>query len=919
MVKNRIGSLSYLLPGVLALFIWQGCANNGEREPTYLIGFSQCTGNDAWRRTMQEDMARELAFHPEVKLITLDAEGDNDRQVKQVRELLEKEIDLLIVSPNEAAPITPVVEEVFNKGIPVIIVDRRTTSPLYSAYVGADNYQIGYIAGHYAANQLGSIGNIMEIWGLRGSTPAIDRHQGFVNALRDYPDITIVDSVDGEWLRETARQRIPPLLQARRDIDLVFAHNDMMALAAYQVAEQMGRADSIVFLGVDGLAGPNGGIQFVANGILDATFLYPTGGEQAIRIAVDILNQRPYEKENILQTTVIDSTNVRILKLQADKVLSQQYEIERQQEELQEQQATFYQQRMVMLALGALLLIAVVLASITLLNLRSKQEVNRDLQQKNAEILLQRNKIEEMAAEAEAANQAKLRFFTNISHEFRTPLSLILAPVEDFLSRRNLHPGMRQELQIVRRNVLRLVQLINKLMDFRRLENDKMTVRATQQDIGAFVQEMCTSFQPLAARRQIELQVQVPPRPVMVWFDTSMIDKVLFNLLSNAFKYTPDDGRVQVTLEELDNRVAIRVQDTGRGLSEEEAEHLFERFYRKGQQKTGGTGLGLALTKELVECHRGHISVHSQPGAGATFIVELLLGDSHLAEDEKTRDLTTYVLDQQFLDLAHPSPLLEPPPPSSEEKEHAVLIIEDNPDMLNFLTRKLSKFYNVIQATGGQQGLELAQQYIPDLILSDVMMPGMDGFSLCRLLKERVTTSHIPVVLLTAQSDVDRQIEGLQAGADAYITKPFHYELLLERLRSLIYNRHLLQMRMVSGQNLVVRHNATTNLDQEFVDQFIKTVEANLGNPEFHVHDICTALGLSRVQLYRKVKALLGYSVNDYIQNMRLKRAMQLLARSDTPISDIAYEVGFSSPSYFSTVFKGKYQLSPSEYREKHQ
>lgn len=912
--------MSYRGWGILCLLLGlllTACRDQSD-EAAYRIGFSQCTGNDAWRRSMQEDMRRELAFH-DMELVIKDARGDNERQVAQIRELLAEGIDLLIVSPNEAAPITPVVEEVFNQGIPVIIVDRRTTSPLYTAYVGADNYQIGGIAGRYVANQLGGAGRILEIWGLRGSTPAIDRHRGFVDALQTHAELEIVAQVNGEWLQEVARERLPAVLAGQPRVDLIYAHNDMMALAAFQVAEEMGRADSLLFIGVDGLAGPNGGIQFVADGILDATFLYPTGGEQAIRIAADILNGRPFEKENILQTTVIDDSNVRILKLQADKMLAQQVAIERQHEKLREQQRTFRNHRLVMFGLAGLLLVAVALAVITFRSLRSKQEINRDLQRKNAEILAQRNQIQQMAKATEEANQAKLRFFTNISHEFRTPLTLILAPVEDLLSRKRLNPPFRQELQLIRRNTLRLLQLINQLMDFRKLENGKMRLRASHQDLGSFVKEMAGPFEQLAHRRQIEFVVHVPRRPLLVWFDASMLDKVLFNLLSNAFKYTPDDGQITVQVEELDERVAIRVQDTGPGLSEMDAAHLFERFYQGDRPQTLGTGLGLSLSKELVERHHGHIQVHSQPGAGATFIVELPLGDQHLTEAEKVEEQMVASRDWQLLDLAHPRPKAEAAGTSEEEKPYTILLVEDNTELLNFLVRKLSAFYHVLNATDGQTGLDLAQQHIPDLIISDVMMSGMNGLDLCKMLKERVTTSHIPVMLLTAKSDVEQEIEGLQAGADAYLCKPFHFALLLERIRGLIFNRELLHKRLVSGQNLVVRHNAATNLDQDFVDRFIKTVEANLGNADFNVQDLSKALNMSRVQLYRKVKALLGYSVNDYLQNLRLKRAMQLLAHSNIPITDIAYEVGFSSPSYFSTVFKNKYQLSPTEYREKHQ
>ncbi|MHB1178091.1 MAG: substrate-binding domain-containing protein, partial [Daejeonella sp.] len=335
----------YFLLMLLGLYVLPGCKiKNGKTE--YTIGFSQCVGSDQWRKTMLEEMKRELSFHPELKLIYTNAENSSATQVQQVRSMLRNKIDLLIISPNEARPLTPIVEEAFSQGIPVIVIDRKTSSSLYTAYVGADNFEIGKIAGAYLVNQLDESGSILEVMGLSGSSPAIERQRGFYNALKNYPNIRIVKQVYGNWLINEAEKEVNKIGVSSKQIDAVFAHNDQMALGSYRALKRLNPTNKIKIIGVDAL--PDNGLKYVADNIIDASMLYPTGGKEAIRTAFSILNKEPFDKENILKTVVIDSSNVQLMKMQSDKLNSQYRDIERQQGRLKEQEKVFNNQRILL-------------------------------------------------------------------------------------------------------------------------------------------------------------------------------------------------------------------------------------------------------------------------------------------------------------------------------------------------------------------------------------------------------------------------------------------------------------------------------------------------------------------------------------------------------------------------------------------
>ncbi|MBF9236813.1 substrate-binding domain-containing protein [Hymenobacter sp. BT683] len=912
--------LAVLIRGiVLFLLLLAAASCSAPVSQHYRIGFSQCTNGDAWRQAMLAGMKKELSFYPQVNFRMKDAHDNSALQRRHIQEFLNEGVDLLIVSANQAEPITPIVEEAFNRGVPVVILDRRTTSKLYTAYVGGNNLEVGQTAGNYASSLLRQRGNVLEVLGAAGASPAEDRHRGFVQGLAAYPGMRLVAQVQGDWKRPSVLRALPAVLRAHPEVDLIFAHNDRMALGAYQVCKQLGLDRRIRIIGVDGLAGPQGGIQLVQDKVLTATLLYSPGGEEAIRTAMKILQKQPFEKENILSTMVIDSTNVLTMKMQTEKLGSQQQDIQRQQQLLREQLATYASQQTVLYILAAALLGALVLGVILWRAFQVNRRITRKLAGQNEEIRAQRNQIEALAEQARVETEAKLRFFTNFSHELRTPLTLIMGPVEELLTNgADLSAPQRHDLGLVRRNTQRLLQLVNQLLDFRKIDVGKMPVRATEGNVVAFVRDIMDVFEKPARQRGISLRFLPAEPSIRLWFDVNILDKVIFNLLSNALKFTPERGQITVSIQPLpaEGQVRISVEDTGRGISEQDRAHIFEWFYQGQQGVAKGSGMGLALSMGLVRLHQGELTFTSTPGQGSIFTVTLPRElPASMRSTEAPAPALALAEEELDLSVAEETPAARR---AGKDNKALVLVIEDNAEVNAFLAQKLRPHFQVQTATDGATGLRLAADTIPDLIVCDVMLPEVTGLEVVARLKGDWRTSHIPVVLLTARSAPEQQVEGVQAGADLYLTKPFNPTFLLENLRTLLGNRDRQREHFRRELSVDTATVAPQRVDQKFLADLTAIVEANLGNAKLSVEDVARSLGTSRVQLYRKTKALLGTGVTDFIQDIRLTKARQQLLNPELNIADVAYQLGFTSPSYFSASFKAKYRISPSEFRALH-
>lgn len=883
----------------------------------YKIGFSQCLNSDAWRKTMLEEMKRELSFHPNIELIFKDARANSDTQIAQIGELTRQKIDLLIVTPNEVKPLTPVIEKIYDAGIPVVVVDRLIDSKKYTAFIGASNYEVGKDAGLYAASMLKGKANIIEMAGLpAGASPAIDRHKGFMDAIAPYPGLNYIKKFDTLVNLEYA-------LKTNNSIDLVYAQNDFMAMDAYNICKKLGIEKRVKIIGIDGLSIKNGGLDMVANKYISATVLYPTGGQEAILTAVDILENKPFERDNQLSTTIIDSTNIRITKLQNEKVIAQQKDIDRRQQKIEEQEILRKNQNKIIIAISITLALALLMGGILFYYLRENKKINARLASQNEEIGSQRNQLIELGKKAKDATDAKFNFFTNISHELRTPLTLILGPLEDALNSPKLQYPIKTQLEMVKKNAIRLLRLVNQLMDFRKIEESSMHIRAAEYDIVEFVSEIANAFTETAAKKKIAYRTHSKEQLLKVWFDPNMLDKILFNILSNAFKYTKDHGSIDVYIHKADNNAIITIEDTGIGMSPETLEHAFDVFYQGNEGTYKGTGLGLALSKELITLHHGTIKIKSEKWKGSSFTITLPLGKEHLRDIELKKEPIPYELNYEdakiyTTETGAGKPAAPEIATTTTAKEQSILLIEDNPEIRMFIKTHLSNTYEIIEAENGNTGLNLAYEIVPDIIISDVLLPGKDGMQITETLKNDIRTSHIPIIILTARSSMEQQIEGLKLNADAYIVKPFNIRYLEETIRSLLKNREALKGHYTSELS---RENnpglASKKIDRKFVNEFAAVIENNIANEDFSVNDICTELGISRVQLYRKVKAVLGYNVNEYILDVRMQRAKYLLLNEDLSIAEVSYKVGFSSQAYFATVFKAKFGVTPKTFKEK--
>ncbi len=890
------------------------------KEKNYTIGFSQCTGNDSWRQTMLDEMKRELSFHDNISFIYKDANASSQIQIQQIEELVRQKIDLLIVSPNEVKPLSPVIEKVFQSGIPVVVVDRRTNTKDYTAFVGASNFEVGQNAGRYANYLLHGKGNIMEVTGIPDASPVIDRHNGFMDVISHYPQMNYVKKFENYSL-EKKYNEIEDYLKINANIDLIYAQNDFMAFDIYKICKQLNLQNKIKIIGIDGLPLQGAGLDMVANKDIAATVLYPTGGQEAILTAYNILENKPYQKENQLFTTIIDSSNVRIMKLQSQKILSQQKDIERQQNILNDQIKIYKTQRTFNNILISALLLVIVLGTAVFFSWRRNKIITKKLRSQNEEISRQSSQLIEMSAKAEEAHQARLNFFTNISHEFRTPLTLIFAPLGELIANTRIQQETKQSLQLIQRNVMRLYRLVSQLMDFRKIEFKKMKPHVSETDLISFTNEIVDSFKILAKNKNINLKFFTTERSLFVWMDTTMLDKVIFNVLSNAFKFTNDHGLVYVTVSKDIKNAIIKVEDDGIGMTKEVIDHAFEPFFQGEYENYKGTGLGLALSKELMELHHGSITVKSERKKGSTFIIALPLGNAHFEKSEFESDINKETVinedaDIYTTDLYNINKIPNQSFGSVLPKYLTLMVIEDNTEMRDYLSSRLGTEYNIIEAPDGNTALQSAFDALPDLILCDIVIPGKNGLELTQIFKSDVRTSHIPVILLTAKDQENQKIEGMETQADAYITKPFNLLFLQKTIKSLLQNRDKIKEHYSGEIFSEEKSHISKKTDRKFMIEFTAIVENNIGNDKFGINDICNELGISRVQLYRRVKAVLNCNVNDYIVTTRLQKAKYYMQHEDLSISEIAFKSGFSSAAYFSTVFKSKFGVTPSAFKE---
>ena len=714
-------------------------ACSSDNDNRYRIGFSECVGG-AWREKVNREMiSAQHLYNNVVDVDITNADGNSALQLRQIDSLVASGIDLLVVAPNGYEDVVPAIVRARHRGIPVILFDRKADTNDFTAYIGGDNIAAGTSMAHYALaiiqeRNYDHVPRILEITGGSASSPAIDRHRGFSSVLAKANGISY-SYVNTDWTSEDSYKTMAAYLKSHPTPDIVFCHSDLAAFNARRAAVDAGVAKDIRFLGIDGLPGKGNGIEAVEKGILAGTYIYPTHGEQIVRLALDILQKKPYKRENIMRSVIVTPDNAPIIMQSSEEMVQRSQDLLILQDKLENLFGLYNSQRTLIIMSG----VAIVFLIVALVLFWRMVVIVRRINRKEKRL-----------------NREQTLFYTNARHQLRTPLTLIEGPLKQLSKSKDLSSDDRSFVDILSRNVEQLSRIVYDVLNFRN---------------------------------------ETPPA----------IDD------SNAVTETENK---QSDAEARDARVEMLVNENKKGFP-------------------------------------------------------------------------------------------------------TILIVDDNADMRCYLRTLLADKYYVIEASDGANGLSIANESVPDLIVSDVMMPVMDGLSFCRKIKEEPMTSHIPVILLTARSTESQQLEGLDSGADAYMTKPFSSQLLLARIDNLLKSRrqlkHLFDDRSAIAQVETEKLNAP---DRTFIERLKELMQKNLDNSNMKMDDIGAGLGISRVQLYRKVKALTGLSPVELLRQMRLQKAYSLLKTTDWTISEIAYTVGFSSPGYFTTCFKKQYGKYPTEIKK---
>ncbi len=884
----------------LFLLLLTSCGNSKHR---LVIGVSQCS-EDNWRDKMNSEMLSAAYAEGNVELRIVSADDNSEVQKKQIEQFIDDGVDLLLVAPNQTQSISTVLARASERHIPVIYVDRKAEDESYTAFIGADNREAGRVVGRFLAQQIGGRGQVVVFQGLRGSSPTIEREEGLMEALKDFPEIELVNGGYTKWTSASAKSTIEKFINEHPDMhpDAIFGHNDRIAIEAKEAYLRRGMTP--VCAGVDALPTADGGLRMVESGLLDASYLYPTRGDLIIKLAMKVLQGQDFDRDTYLSSTLITDDNASAVLTQVDDMQQMQQRITTMNSQIDGFLTQINNQRLLLFM--AVLIVALIIFIVVMVFRMEMMKRQRVVQEANE----------------------RLRFFTNVSHEFRTPLTLIADPLQRIAANAQLSTDDSHLLSLARRQVEVMLNLVNQILDLRKLQNGKMTINVQNTDLSSAMRLWADGFIPYAQSKGVDINLSLPQQ-LIVNVDSGKLERVVCNLLSNALKYSPKGTAVELSLTSDQQNVSITVSDKGHGMPSSEVNRIFERFYQTSSS-VSGTGIGLALVKELVTLMHGTVSVQSEQGQGTTFVVAVPMMDESTVTDTSTdvvNDMVTYSSDGY--EVGDAEPIRE-----ADEEAKVVLVVDDNADVRSYLRTVLQQAdYRVIDAEDGTQGLKMAIEQVPDIIVTDVMMPVMNGHELCQALKNNTATSHVPILMLTAQAMEEQRVSAYEVGADSYISKPFSSRVLLARIANLLSNRQLLRdifclqqpQRGKADQgetaSLSPSHlsNSSQSLPQDpsreeiFLNSFREQVEQHLTEGDFSVETLASNLCLSRVQMYRKIKALTGRNPVELIREARLLKADSLLSTGRYTASEVAYMVGFSSPSYFSKCYKEHFGHSPSD------
>ena len=862
----------------------------------YRVGVSQCY-DDAWRQKMNAEMERELLFHPEMTLTKRIAYGSNDVQCAQIDSFIAERVNLIIVSPNEAEAVKPAVSRAYNAGIPVIVADRRVPGDEWTAFIGGDNYRVGVLMAEWIRRVQAETSHplqVLEVTGLPGSTPEMLRHQGLVETMykgtkdnvQRNPEIhSVVGAAD-------AYKAVQNYLQQHAHIDAIVAQNDLMAMDASKAVRDLGYGP-VRIMGVDGL---QDGLQAIVNGVMECTATYPSRGDMLIETAAHILAGEPFVRDTVLPTVLVDKeTAEAMLDLSAEMdhevgtitMLKQRSDILREE---------YRHQRTILWLIAIFTVIALVFLFYYLRLYRQRKRLHEQLMEAQGRL--------------EEATRSKLTFFTNVSHDFRTPLTLIADPLGQLEKDKTLTQEQHGLAALAHRNTQVLLRLINQVLDFRKYESGMLKPKWSKVNMNEAMREWTEAFTPLAKQRHIALSFEAPEETIEAVLDIGKTERIVFNIVANAFKFTPENGHVGVRLWREGKNVCFSISDTGSGIPEAYKQRIFDTFFQMDATNSQGSGIGLALVRSFVTLQGGTISVADNPeGQGTMFSVSLPVGEIGNCKFEiGDLNYVNITSDQILTELGTEGQ--EEVSVSEDDDKSIMLVVDDNADIRAYLRQVFSDTYTVITAENGATGLRKAFISVPDIILCDLSMPDIDGLEVCRQLKTEQVTSHIPVLMLTARSLDEQQIEGYEHGADAYVSKPFKAEVLKAQVASLIENRKRVKSGESRGKSQESKDLQTP--EEQFVQRFTELVKERLDDETLSVEIIADKMAMSRTQLYRKIKQLTNYSPNEIIRNVRLQEARTLLSKGTMSVSEIAYRTGFTSPSYFTKCYTEFFGELPS-------
>ena len=930
MLYIRLSKFKIGIAIILSLILMCSC----HQDKKYKIGVSQCSYDD-WRLKLNEEIYREALLYDDMDIEIVSAYDDPERQQEDVRRFIRDGVDVIIASPQNTENLNSVLHEARQKGIKVIIFDRTASEKCYDVFVGADNQKLGKAAGDYLLYRLGRKGRFLEITGAPGSSPAAGRHEGFITALASAPEATLISSVPGDWSENRGEEVADSLLRIYPDIDGVYAHNDRMATGVRHAADRLGLKE-ILIVGTDAV--PQGGIKSVAEGKIDATFMYPTAGKELIALAHQAAVGQPLKDRLIISSALpVDSTNAEMLLQLANSIDDEKSKISYLKGIVDDLYSRETAQRYFLIAI---IVVAILLGVIVFGVLRAyfqQKRIKATLSENNDQLTRQRDELESLNTRLKEATTAKLAFFTNVSHDLRTPLTLIAEPINQIKDAPNLTSEQQDRMRIANKNIKILMRLINQILDFRKYENGKLTLSLSEANIRENFIGWADAFRHLALKRHIKFNLTFGNLEVEhAALDTEKIERIFFNLMSNAFKFTPPNGEISAYVYSTSSSLHIEIKDSGKGMNEEEMKYAFDRFYQANKIEPKGSGIGLAVTKAFVDIHNGTITIESAPGKGTMFKIVIPVTHLEYTEDSDKKEIAHLSREGVDEELSGIETSFDPAQGSDTDLP-SLLIIDDTPDIRMLIRTLLGREYNILEAPNGEQGIRVATKYIPDLIICDVMMPGIGGMECVKRLKNEIATSHIPVLMLTACSLDEQRTDGFISGADAYLAKPFNLELLKAQCESLIKNRERIrkslaestengilvavseQVKSPKESKSVVRQGERTEqgIENEFYQKFLDIIDQEIGNAEISIEEIGTRLGLSRVQFYRKIKAITNYSPNEILKKRRLKTAYNRLVSSESTVSEIAYSVGFSSPGYFAKCFREHFGELPLEVQKR--